>query len=230
VVAAIYTQFVEDRRTVAMAAVLIADLVGSTDLMASLGPDDLHRFLQDHFAQLQDVLDRTRGTEVKTLGDGIWAIFPSATDAVACAIAILRLVDRQADRSGPPVDIRVGVALGEVTVENGDVLGTPVVEAARLAAAARGGQILANDVVRIVSGDPSRALFRKVGDFALKGQSDPVTAYEVIWTSPLVSAVRLPTLLADIDQIILGPEVTGASDEEVHRELGGWRERDVLGG
>ncbi len=100
--------------------------------------------------------------------------------------------------------MRVGLALGEVGMEDGDVLGTPVVEAARLAAVAGGGQILASDVVRVVCDDPGRALFVEVGDLILKGLPDPVTTFEVVWKPLPVSAVPLPPLLTDIGPIFVG--------------------------
>ncbi len=187
-----------------MAAVLITDLVGSTGLMAALGRDAFRDFLRDHFAGLRDVLDQTRGTEIKTLGDGILATFPSATDAVSCAVAMQQLVARQGAAADEPVAIRVGLALGEVSADDGDVVGTPVVEAARLAAAARGGQILAADVVRMVCDDPGGTLFRDVGELTLKGLPQPVSAFEVVWEPLAVSEVPLPTLLTDIGPIFVG--------------------------
>ena len=187
-----------------MAAVLITDLVGSTELMATIGQDQFRAFLRDHFARLGDVVDQHRGTLIKTLGDGILATFPSATDAVACAVASQQVVERRGRPGGAPVAMRVGLALGEVGVEDGDVLGTPVVEAARLAATADGGQILASDVVRVVCDDPGRALFVEVGDLTLKGLPDPVAAFEVVWKPLPVSAVPLPPLLTDIGPIFVG--------------------------
>jgi class 3 adenylate cyclase/tetratricopeptide (TPR) repeat protein len=187
-----------------MAAVLITDLVGSTELMATIGQDEFRDFLGDHFARLGDVVDQHRGTRIKTLGDGILATFPSATDAVGCAVALQQTVDRRGRPGGAPVAMRVGLALGEVGVDDGDVLGTPVVEAARLAAAAGGGQILASDVVRMVCDDPGRALFVEVGDLTLKGLPHPVAAYEVAWKRLPLSAVPLPALLTDIGPIFVG--------------------------
>ncbi len=187
-----------------MAAVVITDLVGSTDLMATLGRSDFRDFLRDHFTRLREVVDQHRGTEIKTLGDGILATFPSATDAVACAVAMQQSVDRQVRQGGAPVAMRVGLALGEVSFDDGDVVGTPVVEAARLVAAAGGGQIVASDVVRIVADDPDRTRFVELGSFRLKGLPTPVDAFEVVWKPLPVSSVPLPALLTDISPIFVG--------------------------
>ncbi len=187
-----------------MAAVLITDLVGSTDLMGTLGQSDFRDFLRDHFSRLRDVIDVHRGTEIKTLGDGILATFPSATDAVAAAVAMQQSVDRRARQGGAPVTMRVGVAVGEVSFDDGDVMGTPVVEAARLVAAAGGGQIVASDVVRIVADDPDRARFVELGNLRLKGLPHPVAAFEVTWKPLPVSSVPIPALLTDISPIFVG--------------------------
>jgi class 3 adenylate cyclase len=84
---------------------------------------------------------------VKTLGDGVPAVFGSASDAVSAAVEIRRTVDRES-RAGPvPLAVRVGVALGDVSFEEDDVFGAPVVEAARLVAVATPGQILTTAAV-----------------------------------------------------------------------------------
>ena len=194
---------VGERRT-AMAAVLVADLVGSAELMATIGQDEFRDFLRDHFARLGEVVDQHEGTRIKTLGDGMLATFPSATDTVASTVALQQAVERRGRPGGEPVAMRVGLALGEVGMEDGDVLGTPVVVAARLAAAAGGSQILASDVVHVVYDDPGRALFVEVGDLILKGLPDPVTTFEVVWKPLPVSAVPLPPLLTDIGPIFVG--------------------------
>lgn len=187
-----------------MVAVLITDLVGSTGLMATLGREAFGAFLQDHFAGLRDVLGQTGGREIKTLGDGLLATFPSATDAVAAAVAMQQDADRRRPAGGDPIAIRVGLAAGEVTEEDGDVLGVPVVEAARLAAAARGGQILAADVVRMVCDDPEGTLFREVGEVSLKGLPGPVAAFEVVWAPQALSSVPMPAFLTDTGGIFVG--------------------------
>ena len=90
----------------------------------------------------------------------------------------------------PPLQIRVGVSAGEATRDNNDLFGAPVVEAARLCAAATGGQILVSDVVRALArgrGHP----FTSVGELTLKGLPEPVAACEVKW-EPLAPAAGVP--------------------------------------
>ena len=211
-----------------MAVVLVTDLVGSTALMAALGQEAFREFLRDHFARLRDVVERHRGTVVKTLGDGILATLPSATDAVACAIALQQAVDRQGRAGGPPVAMRVGLALGEVSLDDGDVVGTPAVEASRLTAAASGGQILAADLVRAVCVDGNRIGFVDAGNLTLKGIPGPVAAVEVLWRPLPVSSVPLPTLLTDIGPIFVGRAAALDAFQEVWDDAGSGELRIVL--
>src|SRR5207244_176836 len=92
------------------------------------------------------------GRVVKGLGDGIMAAFAGASDAAAAAVAIQRGIDRL-NRSGKaslPLAVRVGLSAGDVTFEDDDLHGTPVIEAARLCGAAAGGEVLLSEVVRLL--------------------------------------------------------------------------------
>jgi class 3 adenylate cyclase len=146
-----------------MACVVFADMVGSTTLMAALAEDAFDDLRETHFASLRKALGTYGGTEIKGTGDGIMATFGSVVDAVACAVAMRQVTARQAQTGSAALAIRIGLCLSEVTFEKGDVYGVPVVEAARLVAAAKGGQILATALVRAVAGIRSEA------DFATSG-------------------------------------------------------------
>jgi class 3 adenylate cyclase len=168
------------------AAVLFTDLVGSTELLSRLGEAAFDGLRRAHFAALREAIARSGGAEVKTTGDGLLATFPSAADAVGCAVGMQQAVDVHGRTAGAPLAILVGLALGDVSFEDGDVFGTPVVEAARLVAVAQGGQILATSVVRAVAGGRCTAPFTDLGALELKGLPTPVAACEVAW-EPLPS-------------------------------------------
>jgi adenylate cyclase len=113
---------------------------------------------------------------VKTSGDGFIAAFPSATRALECAIAVQRAL---AVVPGT-VRVRMGVNAGEPIAEAGDLFGTAVILAARVAGAARGGEILVADVVRqLTAGKGFR--FTERGEVALRGFAVPVRVCEVVW-------------------------------------------------
>ena len=183
---------------------LFTDLVGSTDLMARVGQDAFDDLRRDHFARLRGALAQNGGREIKTLGDGVLVVFGSASDAVACAIAMQQMVDLQARKSKAPLAIRVGLAVGEVTFEDGDVFGRPVVEAARLVSVARGGQVMAAHAVRLVAGSCPGTTFNEIGLLHLKGLPDAVLAFEISWESLAGSTVPLPALLTDVGPIFVG--------------------------
>jgi Adenylate cyclase, family 3 (some proteins contain HAMP domain) len=149
--------------------VLFTDLVGSTDLMTEVGEAAFDELRRVHFAALRAAIENVGGEEIKNTGDGVMAVFGSAAEAVDCAVAMQHAVDRYS-RAGPvPLAIRVGLALGDVIFEEDDVFGAPVVEAARLVATARSGQILASSVVQVVAGGRTSASFVDLGIVELKG-------------------------------------------------------------
>jgi len=184
--------------------VLCTDLVGSTALLGRLGEEEFDTFRRRHFALLRAALARHDGSEIKTLGDGILAVFTSAADAVSCAVALQQAVDHPAGPELFAVAIRIGLAVGDVSHEDGDVFGTPVVQAARLTAAARGGQILTTELVRAVAGGRSLARCVDLGPMQLKGLPEPVGVCEVRWErAAAVGAVEL-RLLGPVDVVVDG--------------------------
>lgn len=143
---------------------LFTDLVGSTELLAQLGDDQMQAVRRRHFALLGDAVVAHGGQVVKSLGDGIMATFSGASDAVGCAVAIqLGVARSRGRRADAALTVRIGVSAGEPILEDGDYHGTAVVEAARLCAAARGGQILLSEVVRLLVGSRGGFGFTSVG-------------------------------------------------------------------
>jgi predicted ATPase len=178
---------------------VFTDLVGSTELLARLGEGAFDELRRAHFASLRDPIGRTGGEEVKTLG---------AAQAVECAVAMQQAVEQQARRVRSPLALRVGIALGDVSFEEGDVFGTPVVEAARLVASAGGGQILVTRVVRTVAGGRCGASFTDFESLDLKGLPDPVQVCRVEWEPLPESPIPLPSLLTGV-----GPGFVGRANE-----------------
>lgn len=181
----------------AFVTLLFCDMVGSTELLTSLGDDANDEVRRVLLAALEREVQEHRGTVIKSMGDGMMVSFrASAADAVACAAAMQRAV-MKLEREGAPLglELRVGISSGEASHENGDWFGTPVVEAARLEAAARPGQILVSEVVRSIVGTRGGAQFRSAGTRELKGLARPVPVVEVVWrdasTPPKVKRKKL---------------------------------------
>jgi class 3 adenylate cyclase/tetratricopeptide (TPR) repeat protein len=201
-----------------MAAVLFTDLVGSTDLMSRLGGPVFDELRRTHFAALSRAITRSGGDEIKNTGDGIMASFRSVVDAIHCAVAMQQATDRQSRSAPAPLSTRVGLSIGEVTFEDGDLFGTPVVEAARLVAVAEAGQILTTAIVRTLAAGRLDVGFRDLGPLDLKGLPEPVAACEVLWDPLPGPSLPMPALLIDVGRIFVG------RDQELERLGQLWKE------
>jgi class 3 adenylate cyclase/tetratricopeptide (TPR) repeat protein len=202
------------------AIVLFTDLVGSTQLRSRLGEEAAEEVRRRHDRLVTDAIEANRGRLVKNLGDGVMAAFTGASDAVGTAVRIQQVVDRH-NRSHPSPavpDVRIGMSAGDVTFQEGDCFGTPVIEAARLCAAARGGQILVSEVVRLLAGSGGGVEFTQVGALELKGLPAPLPACAVGWRPLAVSSVPLPNLLTDIGRIFVGRETQVERLEQLWNE------------
>ena len=213
----------------AVACVLFTDLVGSTELMARLGDVAFDHLRNEHFSGLRQAISRRGGSEIKNTGDGILVTFPSAAEALAAAVAAQQATEAHARRAEVTLQLRVGLALGEVEVDAGDVFGTPVVEAARLVAAARPGQILCTALVRAVAGSRAAVSFADAGALMLKGLPEPVPAFEVIWApAPAGTDVPLPALLVGTGRIFVGREADLARLRQLWKETAAGERRAVM--
>src|SRR5215470_9457288 len=124
---------------------LFTDLVNSTELLQRAGDEQAQRIFQAHHKLLKDAVAANGGHAVKWLGDGLMVAFPSAADAVRCAVAMQQAARRPV--AGERLSIRVGLNAGEVLREGTDYFGLPVVIAQRLCEQATGGQILCRTVI-----------------------------------------------------------------------------------
>jgi class 3 adenylate cyclase/pimeloyl-ACP methyl ester carboxylesterase len=172
----------------ATVAVLFCDLVGSTERQVRMGDDAADVFRRAFLSALSDAVLATHGEVVKNTGDGLMVVFRDSTvDAVTCASKMHDGVE--ALDSHEPAFVRVGVSAGEVSSERGDWFGTPVVEAARLCAAAEAGQTLVTEVLRSLVGSRGGHQFRSVGALTLKGLAEPLATAAVIRT-PIAASVK----------------------------------------
>jgi class 3 adenylate cyclase len=163
------------------ATILFTDVVGSTELSRRLSPEGADEVRRGHFSTLRKAIAEAGGTEVKNLGDGLMVVFASASAALACGVAMQQGVEHDNRDWEHSVGLRVGLSGGEVTREDDDCFGDPVVEAARLCALCESGQVLATEWVRLTAGRRGRHEYRSLGELTLKGLTDPVEIVEVVW-------------------------------------------------
>jgi class 3 adenylate cyclase len=148
-----------------LATVLFTDIVGSTARASALGDTGWGDRLTLHDGMVRRQLERFRGREIKTTGDGFLAVFDGPARAIQCGSAI-RDGARQMG-----IDVRVGVHTGEVELQAGDVRGVAVHIAARINAFAGPGEVLVSRTVKdLVVGSGIR--FADRGAHALKGVPD----------------------------------------------------------
>jgi predicted ATPase len=159
---------------------LFTDIEGSTKLLRELG-DRYAGILAEHRRLLREAFDRHGGVEVDTQGDAFFIAFPRASDAVAAADD-----GRRALEPGP-VRVRIGIHSGEPVVTTEGYVGLDVHRAARIAAAAHGGQVLLSQSASDLAG---RDDLRDLGEHRLKD----LTAPERIWQLGDAEFPRLKTL------------------------------------
>ncbi len=182
-------------------AVLFTDIVGSTAWRSTVGDAEADEVMAALDARLRASVERCEGEVIKHLGDGLMAIFTSASDAVAGAVAIQQVIARDRRRLGSAeLEVRVGISAGDVNADGADVQGLPVVEAARLCDAAGPGRILCRDLIQALAGSRSGVDFSPVGELDLKGLAEPLAAFEVHWEPAASVTVPLPPALAGAHQ------------------------------
>ena len=142
-------------------SLLFGDIERSTDINRRLGDDEWVRVLRAHDEVVERVVRRHKGQVVKTQGDGFMAAFRTPDGALHAAVALGPALDA-AEEIDVPLAVRIGVHTGPVVAESGDLFGTNVAMAARIAAEAHGGQVLVSDAVRLeLEGDDELAFHRR---------------------------------------------------------------------
>ena len=155
-----------------LATVLFTDIVGSTEQASELGDSRWKELLQRYYGLARTELDRFRGREVKTTGDGLLATFDGPARGIRCACAITSA----AAEIG--VQTRAGLHTGECEIMGEDIGGIAVHIGARVAAQAGSGEVLVSSTVKdLVAGSGLR--FENRGSRALKGVPEEWRLYAV---------------------------------------------------
>ena len=198
--------------TAETATVLFTDVVGSTDLANRVGDVECRRLLGSHETVIREELAANDGREIKTMGDGFMVAFPKAEGGLACAVAVQRRLAAEAEG----VSVRMGLHTGEVTEERGDLFGVAVNAAARVAAKARGGQIMVSGAL-LAALDGLESVDR--GLFWLKGFPERWRLHEVLWregsegTRAAASGDRTPFVARDDELADLRRALEAAAGE-----------------
>jgi class 3 adenylate cyclase len=156
-----------------LATILFTDIVGSTENAAKIGDAGWRGLVERHHAVVRTLLERFRGEEVDTAGDGFFATFDGPARAIRCAQAIVESVRSLG------IEIRAGLHTGECELIDGKVGGLAINIAARIAGAARPSEILVSQTVKdLVVG--SALPFEELGSHELKGVPGTWRLYSVL--------------------------------------------------
>jgi class 3 adenylate cyclase len=160
----------EDLNERELATILFSDIVDSTSMLERLGDRAWAAILEQHDVRTRQAIDRFRGRESATLGDGFLALF----DGPARAVRAGAQLDEAMRELG--VRVRVGIHTGEVELVGGQARGVAVHTAARVSSLAGAGEVLVSSVTRDLL-DGSGLAFELHGEFALKGLEGKRTIY-----------------------------------------------------
>ncbi len=200
---------------------LFTDIEGSTRLAQKFGAD-YAQLVADHFSIIRAEIEREDGVKVNTTGDGVFAVFPSAVDAMTAAAAIQRQMYAKDWPEGGDVKVRVGANTGEATVSDDDYVGVDVHKAARIMSAGHGGQVLTSEPTRLLAGDGFE--FRSLGRHLLRGLETDESVSQLMIPGmpsdfpPLNTATAIPNNLPTRVSSIIGRDgdieaITGLIDE-----------------
>ena len=155
-----------------LATVLFSDIVGSTSMVSSSGDEQWLDLLADHNRIVRAQLERFRGVEIETTGDGFVATFDGPHRAIQSALAMTHELEKIG------LTIRVGIHTGEIEMRDGEVGGLAMHIGARVMAEARSGGVMVSGTVKdLVIG--STLDFAHCGQFELKGVPGTWNLYEV---------------------------------------------------
>jgi class 3 adenylate cyclase len=155
---------------------MFTDVVGSTNLVEVLGDEAWDTLLRWHDTTLREVFTAHQGREIQTTGDGFFVGFDSPEQAIAAAVAIQRRLAEHRQKQGFAPQVRIGLHAADANVVGDNYRGRGVHEAARIAALAKGNEIVAS---LATAGDafPTSEPRREI----LKGFSEPVEVVTVDW-------------------------------------------------
>jgi adenylate cyclase len=192
--------------------VMFADLMGSTGVFETIGSARASRVVTGLTQWIGDIVAAHGGRVVKTLGDGVLAVFPHAPDAISAVVEMQRSHQKRIASSSAStrMPIRIGVARGEVEFVDGDCYGDAVNVASRLSDLTGPHQIWANNLSLEHSVESDGVRFRPLGPITIRGRVEPCQVFQVEWH-------------VDVSSDFLTMQATLApSDEQL--------ERDLLGG
>jgi class 3 adenylate cyclase len=174
--------------------IVFADVAGSTRLYETIGDVAAKALIVDLQSDLADAVARQGGIVQEIVGDEVLVRFGDVNTAVSCTFALQEVTDSFSSRRGMAMAVRIGMHCGPVIVEEDRIFGDAVNTAARMAAIARGGQIIASeDVVKQLE-SPFNTVARRFDRVKVKGKSEPIVIYDLLWQPAQVTEIHSAAL------------------------------------
>jgi len=165
-------------------AIVFTDVVGSTSLGEEIRDADMNEVRRAHFAQSRELIDRHKGREIKTIGDSFMVAFRSADEALDYAISLQKSTGHRR------VQVRAGIHVGPMQVEEGDVFGGTVNFAARVVGSIEGAEIwlsdrVKEDIERLGAPRHARLKWQRHDGVRMKGFPGTFRLWSVLQRPPL---------------------------------------------
>ena len=203
-------------------SIMFTDIEGSTRLLQQLGSDPYGDLLIEHHRVLRDAIGSCLGVEIKTEGDSFFAVFPSAAEAIKAASQAQRELAATTWPAGTRVAVRMGIHTGDVSVSGNEYVGIAINRAARIAAAAHGGQVLLSQTAAALAGDvlPDGVGLRDLGEHKLKDIDAPEHLLQLVidglpddFPPPRAIATRFELLPLEMSSFVGRGEVLARARE-----------------
>jgi class 3 adenylate cyclase len=157
---------------------MFTDIVGSTNLAEALGNESWERLLRWHDDVLREIVGKSGGVVVTSMGDGFFVAFDTAVQGIDCARSIQRALADHRHDSGFALSVRIGLHTAEANRRGEDYSGMGVHVASRVGALAGGGEILATAETLAEAGEVKASEPREA---TVKGVTAPVIVSSVAW-------------------------------------------------
>ncbi len=196
-------KFKKDKPTV---AVMFADIAGSTKLYDKIGDVAAQKKINSCISMMTSFVQKNQGEVVKTIGDEIMCRFPNGDNAALTAKDIQIYIEKKSANKKTPLQVRIGIHYGEVIVKKNDLFGDVINVAARVAAIAKAKQILITEQLQSELSMNIGLDTRKFDSVKVKGKTEELVIYEVIWEEGSTELTVLASAISDnakSEQLIL---------------------------
>lgn len=168
---------------------LFADVANSTRLFETLGDVKAKELIVETQRLMVDVVNSSSGTVLDYIGDEIMCRFPDANVAVQTACNIQRTVKNMPPTEDTSMSVRIGMHYGSILADGDRLFGDTINIAARLVDIARAGQIITSEQTVELLSDENRQLTRHFDTVKVKGKSDVISIFDVLWEQEEVTMI-----------------------------------------